>query len=70
MIHQLFAPVLIVVILFSIVIRVLTAPFRMGRWHRRHYWGHDYGYHRSVGRPLLTILGLIVLERLFGRRYY
>ncbi len=73
--HLLFVPVVLVVVLFAIILRVVTAPFRMGRWHRRHYgcgggWG---GYGRRYpygGGGLMTVLALVALERLFGRRYY
>lgn len=75
--HLFLLPFVVVVVLFAIVIRVLTAPFGMGRWHRRRYgfgygrgWGGGYGCrHPYGGGGLLTILALVALERLFGRRY-
>jgi hypothetical protein len=75
MIHLLFAPVLLVVLLFVLVVRLITAPFRWSRWHRRGGWyGDGWGYGRyAYGRPrgmgLLTVLVLVALERLFDRRY-
>ncbi len=82
--HLLFAPILLVVLLV-VVIRVLTAPFRHRRWHRRRggygqgwgngyngyggYGSYGYGFGRRPGRGLLTILALVALDRLFGRRW-
>ena len=73
--HLFFAPVLLVVILVAIVVRMITMPFRIARWHRRRYWydgGWGYGryaYGRPRGMGLLTVLALVALERLFDRRY-
>ena len=68
--HQFFQPILPIVLLLAVVIRVVTAPFRMGRWYRRRrYWGYD-GYPNPYGPPLLAVLAIIAFERLFGRRYY
>jgi hypothetical protein len=72
MIHLLFVPVLLVVLLFAIVVRVITVPFRMARYHRwyRGGWGYGrYAYGRPRGMGLLTVLALVALERLFDRRY-
>ena len=77
-IHLLFAPVIVAVILFSIVVRLITAPFRMGRWHRR-YYGYDpyynpyrYGCRRHHGLlgGVLPILALVALDRIFNRRFW
>jgi hypothetical protein len=61
----------LVAILVSIVVRILTLPFR----YRRSYYGYDnpyrYGclrHHRLLGR-LLPILALVALDRIFTRRY-
>jgi hypothetical protein len=72
MLHLLFVPVLLVVLLFAIVVRVITAPFRMARYRR--WYGRGWGYGRYAygpprGMGLLTVLALVALERLFGRRY-
>jgi hypothetical protein len=72
MIHLMLAPVIVIVVLFAIVVRIITAPFRMARYHR--WFGGGWGYGRyAYGRPrgmgLLTVLALVALERLFDRRY-
>ena len=75
--HFFFAPVLVIAILAFVVVRILTAPFRYGRWHRRRYgcgygpgWGYG-GYGYRPGRSLLGIVLLVALERIFsGRRYW
>lgn len=73
--HLFFLPIIVLVILAALVVRVLTAPFRIGGWHRRRYgygrgWGGGYGCrHPYGGGGLLTIVALVALERLFGRRY-
>jgi hypothetical protein len=73
MFHLLFAPVIVLIVLFAIVVRILTAPFRMHRWHRHRWHGggwRGYGYPHPYGRSLLAILVIVALERIFGRRYY
>jgi hypothetical protein len=73
MIHLFFLPILLPVILVLVVVRILTAPFRYGRWHRRYYgygrgWRGD-GYWNPYRGGVLTVLAIVALERLFGRRY-
>ena len=72
MIHLLFLPVILIVVLILLAVRILTLPFRMARYHR--WYGRGWGYGRyAYGRPrgvgLLTVLAVVALERLFDRRY-
>ena len=76
MIHLLFAPIIVVAVLFAIVARIVTAPFRYGYRHRRWY-GYDpyynpyrYGCRRHHGLlgGVLPILALVALDRIFNRR--
>lgn len=74
MFHLILMPLLTAAILFAIVIRIIMAPFRTGRWYRRrgwcrNGWGGD-GYRNPYAPGLFTILALVALERIFGRRYY
>jgi hypothetical protein len=75
MIHLIFAPVVVVVVLALVFVRLVTAPFRYSRWHRRHHgygygWGGGWGgYGYRPRMPILTILAVVALERMFGRRY-
>jgi hypothetical protein len=66
-------------ILISIVIRLVTLPFRIGRrFNRWSGFGYGYGYnpyrygcrrhHRVLG-GILPIVALVALDRLFLRRY-
>lgn len=77
--HFVVLPVLIMVLLVAGLVRMVTSPFR----YRRHrHWGYrqdwsGYGYNgcgyggrrRGFGGGLLTVLGLLALERLLGRRW-
>jgi hypothetical protein len=76
MLHLLFVPVIVAIVLVSVVVRLITLPFRMGRGYYRHHhwrgrrWGWD-GYRNPYGPGLMTIVAVVLLERLFGgRRYY
>ena len=68
---------LVLIALFAFFIRIVTAPFRWGRYHRHCGWygnrygwyGNRWGYRRPYGGGLLTILALVALEKLFDRRY-
>ena len=73
MFHLILLPVVILFVLFAILFRVLSWPFRYRRrfgrgWYGRR-WGWD-GYRNPYAPGLLTVLGIVLLERLFGRRYY
>ena len=66
-----FLLLILVAIFVSIVVRIVTFPFR----YRRSYYGCDnpyrYGcrrHHRVLGR-LLPILALVALDRIFTRRF-
>ena len=70
-----FLLLILVAILVSIVVRVVTLPFRYRRYYGRSYYGYDnpyrYGcrrHHRVLGR-LLPILALVALDRIFTRRF-
>jgi hypothetical protein len=73
MFHLILFPVVVLFILFAIVFRVLTWPLRYGHRYRhgwgRGRWGGD-GYRNPYAPGLFTIVALVALERLFGRRYY
>lgn len=68
---------LILILIVSAVIRLITAPFRLG--YRRRYFGYGdpyyspyrYGCRRHHGMlgGLLPILALVALDRLFTRRF-
>lgn len=74
MFHLILFPVIVLFVLFAVVFRVLTSPFRYGGWqrHRRGWygnrWGRD-GYRNPYAPGLFTVLAIVALERLFGRRY-
>lgn len=77
MFHLILLPVVILFVLFAIVFRVLSWPFRYRRygWYGNGYgrvrnrWGWD-GYRNPYAPGLFTILAIVALERMFGRRYY
>ena len=77
MFHLVLVPVVILFVLFAIVFRVLSWPFRYHRsgWYAHRYgwgrnrWGWD-GYRNPYAPGLFTILAIVAIERLFGRRYY
>ena len=74
--HFVVLPMLLLVLLVVGIVRLVTSPFRSRR-HR--HWGqgwngygnNGYGCRRRGfgGGGLLTVLGLLALERLFGRRW-
>ena len=70
-----FLALILFAVLISIVVRLVTAPFRFGRCYRRGYYGYDnpylYGcrrHHRILGW-ILPILVLVALDRIFNRRF-
>ncbi len=72
MFHLIFIPLVIAATLISIVVRIVAAPFRMARYHRWYQrgWGYGpYAWGRPRGMGVMTVLALVALERLFGRRY-
>jgi hypothetical protein len=67
------------VVFVSVVMRLITAPFRYRYWRRRGYCGYGDPYynpylygcrrrHRLLG-GLLPILALVALDRIFTRRF-
>ena len=79
--HFFIFPIFLPILLMVVLIRLVTAPLRWGRRYHRHYgsgWGgygdgaYGYGCGRrryGMGSGLFTVLGLLALERLFGRRW-
>jgi len=73
MIHLILA-----IVLISIVVRLITAPFRYGRRYRRGFYGYGNPYYNPYGCGwrrhrffgLLPILALVALDRLFGGRRF
>ncbi len=70
MLHLIIAPIIIAAVVISIVTRILFRPY----WspYRRHGFYYDpynrYGYrHRHGG--LLSLLAILAICRLFGRRW-
>ena len=65
--------VVIVSLLVRLVLRPLWNPYRLRRpyFGPYGYYGYGMGYRRHwfPGRGLLSILLLVTLERLFGRRW-
>jgi hypothetical protein len=59
------APILLVVVIVSTIVRLLTLPFR--HHHRFGYGG--YHRHRHGFGGLGTVLFLLALDRIFGRRF-
>lgn len=61
------------IVLISVVLRLITLPFRLGR-RRRFYGDNPYRYgcrrHHGVLGSVLPILALVAFDRLFtGRRF-
>jgi len=70
------APILFVIaisILVRIILRAVWNPYRIHRPYFGPYgyygYGRCYRRHRFPGGGLITILFLVALERLFGRRW-
>jgi hypothetical protein len=67
---------IVTIVLISIGIRLVARLLGFGGWHRHRHWGRydGYGCGYGSGRPrfggLGTILAIVALERLFGRRNY
>ena len=65
--------VVIVSLLIRLVLRPLWNPYRLRRpyFGPYGYYGYGMGYRRHwfPGRGLLSILLLVTMERLFGRRW-
>jgi hypothetical protein len=71
---------ILAIVLISAVIRLITLPFRLGRYRRgfygNPYYGGGYGYgcgyrrHRGFGHVLLVILVLVLLSHLFGHHHH
>jgi len=72
-----FLPTILILITVSVVFRLIFRPFWNPYRIRRPYfgpygyYGYGYGYRRNrfPGRGFLTILLLVALERMFGRRW-
>jgi uncharacterized membrane protein len=66
MFHLIFAPIIITIILVSILARLILRPY----WspYRRHRFYYD-PYYRHRHRGLITLLTILTLGRLFGRRW-
>ena len=63
MFHLIFAPVIITIILVSIIARILLRPY----WSP--YRRHGFYYHRHRHSGLLSLLAILAIGRLFGRRW-
>jgi hypothetical protein len=69
MFHLIFAPIIITIILVSILARLILRPYWSPyRRHRFYYDPYD-GYYRHRHRGLITLLTILTLGRLFGRRW-
>ena len=72
-----FLPAILIFVAISIIVRLIIRPiFNPYRLRRPYFgpygyygYGHCYRRHRFPGSGLLTILALVTLERLFGRRW-
>ena len=65
---------ILLLFLVSIVVRLITRPFRyrrFGAWNGYGYNPYNYGCRRHHGRlgGLLPIIALVALDRIFTRRY-
>ena len=60
------APIFLVLLIVSLIVRLIVAPFRL-LGHRHHRFGH-HPRHGGFG-GLGSILLLVALDRLFGRRF-
>jgi len=61
--HLIFAPVILLIILVSIVTRLIMRP------HWSPYRRHRFYYNPYRHRGLITLLTILALDRLFGRRW-
>jgi len=70
------APILILVavsVVFRLIFRPIWNPYRIRRpyFGPYGYYGYGYGYRRRLfPGGLLSILALVALDRIFGRRGY
>ncbi len=63
---------ILLIVLISAVVRLVTAPFRYGRRNRFYGYGNPCGYgygYRRRHSGLFTVLALVALDRIFGRRW-
>jgi len=73
-----FLVLILLIVVVSVVVRMVTAPFRYGYRYRRfygcdpYYNPYRYGcrrHHRLLG-GILPIVALVALDRIFNRRYW
>ncbi len=70
MFHLIFAPIIITIVVVSIVTRLLMRPFYSPYRRHRFYYDPYCGWHRHRRHGgLLTLLGILAIGRLFGRRW-
>jgi len=70
---------ILVAVVISAIVRLITLPFRLSRWHRPFYgygnpygYGYPYGYRRrhGLGHLIFVILILVALSHLFGHHHH
>ena len=69
MFHLIFAPIILTIIVVSILTRLLMRPFYSPYRRHRFYYDPYYGYYRHRHQGLITLLAILTLGRLFGRRW-
>jgi hypothetical protein len=67
-------PTVLILVVISLVLRLIFRPlWNPYRLHRPYFgpygYGNGYRRHRFPGTGFLTILLLVVLDRIFGRRW-
>jgi hypothetical protein len=67
--HLIFAPVILIIILVSIATRLLLRPHWSPYRRHRFYYDPYNGYYRHRHGGLITLLTILTLGRLFGRRW-
>ena len=63
-------PTILILVAVSLVLRLIFRPlWNPYRLHRPYFGPYGYRRHRFPGGGFLTILLLVVLDRIFGRRW-